>query len=184
MSPQGYRCSGKSKQRIALAWIVAESSRSAPSRRCFPSEDWCVIGAPTLAPKVGAFACALEKDGKAPAHIARFANWLPNGVALFALRYDYLSAEKWARVMVKRTLWLLALSAHLGSATLVHAASATCSEELKACRDRCAGAHKFTGAKLTSCIEQACPGAWGICMHSGYWTITSTNKKIGPLQKK
>jgi hypothetical protein len=30
----------------------------------------------------------------------------------------------------------------------------------------------------------ACPGAWGICMHSGYWTIASTNKKIGPLQKK
>jgi len=86
--------------------------------------------------------------------------------------------------MDKRTLWLLAVSALLGSATLVHAASATCSEELKACRDRCTGAHKFTGAKLTSCMDQACPGAWGICMHSGYWTIVSTNKKMGPLQKK
>jgi hypothetical protein len=86
--------------------------------------------------------------------------------------------------MDKPTLGLLALSVLLGSATLVHAASATCSDEPKACRDRCTGAHKFTGAKLTSCMDQACPGAWGICMHSGYWTIGSTNKKIGPLQKK
>ena len=109
---------------------------------------------------------------------------LPNRVALFMLGHDYRPTESGARVMDKRTLWWLAVSVLLGSATLVHAASATCSEELKACRDRCAGAHKFTGAKLTSCIDQACPGAWGICMHSGYWTITSTNKKMGPLQKK
>jgi len=86
--------------------------------------------------------------------------------------------------MRKRILVLLGFSTLLGGATLVHAASATCSEELKACRDRCTTAHKFTGAKLTSCADQACPGAWGICMHSGYWTVTSTNKKIGPLQKK
>jgi hypothetical protein len=83
-----------------------------------------------------------------------------------------------------RMRWLLFLVMLFGGTTLVHAASATCSEELKACKERCAGAHKLTGAKLTSCIDQACPGAWGICMHSGYWTIASTNKKIGPLQKK
>ena len=35
--------------------IGAESSRSAPTRRCFPSEDWRVSWAPTFAPKVGAF---------------------------------------------------------------------------------------------------------------------------------
>jgi hypothetical protein len=87
--------------------------------------------------------------------------------------------------MGKRTLWFLGLSMlAFSSATLVHAASGTCSEELKACQDRCTNTHKFTGAKLTSCVDQACPGAWGICMHSGYWTIATTNKKIGPLQKK
>lgn len=86
--------------------------------------------------------------------------------------------------MDRRILWLLGLSTLVGNATLVHAASATCSEELRACRERCTGAHKFTGAKLTSCVDQACPAAWGICMHSGYWTIASTNKKVGPLQKK
>ncbi len=95
-----------------------------------------------------------------------------------------MTEKRGAGVMDKRTLWLLGLLGLSLSATLVHAASGTCSEELKACRDRCAGAHKFTGAKLTSCMDQACPGAWGICMHSGYWTITSTNKKVGPLQKK
>jgi hypothetical protein len=100
-------------------------------------------------------------------------------------RRDYLMTEKrGAGVMDKRTLWLLGLSSLLLSGSLVHAASGTCSDELKACRDRCTGAHKFTGAKLTSCMDQACPGAWGICMHSGFWTITSTNKKVGPLQKK
>ena len=86
--------------------------------------------------------------------------------------------------MGRKLLWLFGLSTLLGSATLVHAASVTCSEELKACRDRCTTTHKFTGAKLTSCVDQACPGAWGICMHSGYWTVASTKKKIGPLQKK
>lgn len=86
--------------------------------------------------------------------------------------------------MHKKTLWLVGLATLLAGATLAHAASTTCSEELKACRDRCGGAHKFTGAKLTSCVDNACPAAWGICMHSGFWTVTSTNKKIGPLQKK
>jgi len=70
------------------------------------------------------------------------------------------------------------------SVTVVHAATATCSEELKSCRDRCKNEHKFTGSQLRTCEEQACPAAWGICMHSGYWTVTRSGKKIGPLQKK
>ena len=38
-----------------FSFNTAEASRSAPTRRCFPSEDWRVIWAPTFAPKVGAF---------------------------------------------------------------------------------------------------------------------------------
>jgi hypothetical protein len=70
------------------------------------------------------------------------------------------------------------------SATTVHSASSTCSEELKSCRDRCKNEHRFTGSQLKNCEDQACPAAWGICMHSGYWTITRTRQKVGPLQKK
>jgi hypothetical protein len=70
------------------------------------------------------------------------------------------------------------------TATIAHAASATCSEELKECRNRCKNEHRFIGSQLKNCEEQACPAAWGICMHSGYWTITTTRKKLGPLQKK
>lgn len=85
--------------------------------------------------------------------------------------------------MRKRTLWLTTIVVVIGSATIVHAQSKTCSEELKACRDRCKDTHNFTGAKLTSCVEQACPGAWGVCMHSGYWKSTTTKGKTA-LQKK
>jgi hypothetical protein len=38
-----------------FSFNTAEASRSAPTCRCFPSEDWRVIWAPTFAPKVGAF---------------------------------------------------------------------------------------------------------------------------------
>jgi hypothetical protein len=37
-----------------VSMIGAESSRSAHTRRYFPSEDWRVVWAPTFAPKVGA----------------------------------------------------------------------------------------------------------------------------------
>ena len=79
--------------------------------------------------------------------------------------------------------WLAIAVVALG-ATAVHAATGTCTEELKSCRDRCKNEHKFTGSQLRNCEEQACPAAWGICMHSGYWTVTRSGKKIGPLQKK
>ena len=86
--------------------------------------------------------------------------------------------------MIKRATWFIGMSVLLGSGTMLHAASGTCTDELKACRERCKSTHNFTGARLTSCVDQACPGAWGMCMHSGYWTIATTKQKLGPLQKK
>jgi len=74
--------------------------------------------------------------------------------------------------------WLTIAVIALG-ATGVHAATASCSEELKSCRDRCKNEHKFTGSQLRNCEEQACPAAWGICMHSRYWTVAKTRQKIG-----
>jgi hypothetical protein len=82
---------------------------------------------------------------------------------------------------------LLKVAAVLLTAAVVGSAwaqSKTCTDEHGACLTRCDGVHGFKGKELESCRDIACASGWGMCMKRGYWVITRTKQKIGPLEKK
>lgn len=83
------------------------------------------------------------------------------------------------------TVLYLALATSLLPASLAYSAERSCSDELKACYQRCAGPYGYTGKTLALCKKKGCDVMFTkSCMKTGIWKVTKQNRIVTGLKKK